>query len=122
MSNIEDLFKDYRTILILAGIFFIFCGLAETVNFRPLPGSESYFRGIGGILLTIGIILHFDVINKKYVWFLPLIIGVALFSLPVQTSQPPEPPTPTTNIIDSMEKSMVWHTDKDDKGSSINKK
>lgn len=122
MSNIENLLKDYRIILILGGIFFIFCGLAETVNFRPLPGSESYFRGIGGILLTIGIILHVDVRNKKYVWFLPLIIGVALFSLPVQTSQPLEPPTPTTNIIDSMEKSMVWHTDKDDMGSSLNRK
>ena len=31
-------------------------------------------------------------------------------------------PTPTTNIIDSMESTMVWITHKDDNGSSMNKK
>ena len=129
MSNIETLLKDYRNILILAGIFFIFCGLAEILNFRPFPGSESYFRAIGGIFLTIGIILYVDVKNRKYIWLFPLIIGFALFSIPVHPPIPTITPTPIptvtptpSNIIDSMESTMVWYTHKDDMGSSLNRK
>jgi len=83
--------EDFRKILILAGLFFILIGLAETIDFKPIPGSEPYLRGIGGVLLTAGIILSLK-ISKPLVWILPFIFGTVLFLLPVGS--------PPNHIID----------------------
>jgi hypothetical protein len=98
--------EDFRKILILAGLLFILLGLAETIDFKPIPGSEPYLRGIGGILLTAGIILSLK-IRKPLVWILPFIFGVALFFLPVGPSDIIKFPDVTIEITNPQEGAEV---------------